>query len=38
VHSILTQGLDRLAASDIDDTTAAFTDAHPNVRGSEYYH
>ena len=38
VHSILTQGLDRLAASDTNDTTAAFTDAHPNVRGSEYYH
>jgi len=38
VLSILTQGLDRLAAPSPESTTGAFTETHPNVRGSDYYH
>ena len=38
VLSILTQGLDRVALPASEQTTLAFTDPHPNVRGSDYYH
>jgi transposase len=38
VLSILTQGLDRVALPDSKQSTLAFTDPHPNVRGSDYYH
>jgi transposase len=38
VLSILTQGLDRLSTPHAEQTTLAFTEPHPNVRGSDYYH
>ena len=38
VLSILAQGLDRLAPPAHEQTTLAFTEAHPNLRGSDYYH
>jgi len=38
VLSILTQGLDRVALSKPEQTTLAFTEPHPNVRGPDYYH
>lgn len=38
VLSILAQGLDRVAPPAREQTTLAFTEAHPNLRGSDYYH
>jgi len=38
VLSILSQGLDRVAAPAPEQTTLAFTESHPNLRGSDYYH